>query len=73
MKEPVYTTVKLGYILGDRHGSALQERTNKVQAWCKEHIGEPYQEWMFNYELPEDSLTFMCEEDAILFKLKFSL
>ena len=73
MKQLVYTTIKLGYILGDKNDDQIQERTDKVQNWCKENVGESYIDWMFNYELHEDTLTFMCEEDAIVFKLKFKL
>lgn len=73
MNAPTYVTVKIGYILGDKFGKNIQENTNKVQAWCSEHIGESYQDWIFNYEVSEDSITFMCEEDAIVFRLKFKL
>lgn len=73
VEQPVYVQVGLGYLLGNIRGRELQVRTDKIQRWCTQHIGEPYTAWMFNYELPEDRLIFMSEESAILFKLMFKL
>jgi hypothetical protein len=51
-------------------GNTTQRRFNDQFAWCEETFGEFRDRW--NYDIMKDAYAFRHEEDAVLFKLKWS-
>jgi hypothetical protein len=47
-----------------------QRRFNDQFAWCEETFGQFRDRW--NYDIMKDAYAFRHEEDAVLFKLKWS-